>query len=134
MDKKALSERDICTKYITPAIAKGGWDVQAQVRENVHLTKGRVIVRGRLVSRGTAKFADYVLYAQPNANIPLAIVEAKDNNHGVGESVQRRHVPRPGAGDPRGEPDADSSEVSHPKATETGQCTLRVSGASNRLI
>jgi type I site-specific restriction endonuclease len=85
VDKKALSERDICTKFITPAIAKGGWDVQVQVRENVHLTKGRVIVRGKLVSRGTAKFADYVLYAKPNANIPLAIVEAKDNNHGVGE-------------------------------------------------
>ncbi|HTQ08781.1 MAG TPA: DEAD/DEAH box helicase family protein, partial [Fimbriimonadaceae bacterium] len=89
MDKKALSERDICTKYITPAIAKGGWDVQTQVRENVHLTKGRVIVRGRLVSRGTAKFADYVLYAKPNANIPLAIVEAKDNNHGVGDGMQQ---------------------------------------------
>jgi type I restriction enzyme R subunit len=78
VDKKTLSERDICTKYITTAIAKGGWDVQVQVRENVHLTKGRVVVRGRLVSRGVAKFADYVLYAKPNANIPLAIVEAKD--------------------------------------------------------
>ncbi len=89
VDKKALSERDICTKYITPAIAKGGWDVQTQVRENVHLTKGRVIVRGRLVTRGTAKFADYVLYAQPHANIPLAIVEAKDNNHGIGDGMQQ---------------------------------------------
>ena len=89
MDKKALSERDICTKFITPAIVKGGWDVQVQVRENVHLTKGRVIVRGKLVSRGTAKFADYVLYAKPNANIPLAIVEAKDNNHGVGDGMQQ---------------------------------------------
>ena len=88
-DKKALSERDICTKYITPAIERGGWDVQTQVRENVHLTKGRVIVRGKLVSRGTAKFADYVLYFQPNANIPLAIVEAKDNNHGVGDGMQQ---------------------------------------------
>ena len=89
MDKKALSERDVCTKYITPAIAKAGWDVQVQVRENVHLTKGRVIVRGRLVSRGTAKFADYVLYFRPNANIPLAIVEAKDNNHRVGDGMQQ---------------------------------------------
>jgi type I restriction enzyme R subunit len=53
--------------------------VQTQVRENVHLTKGRVIVRGKLVTRGKAKFADYVLYYKPN--IPLAIVEAKDNNH-----------------------------------------------------
>jgi len=88
-DKKALSERDICTKYITPAIERAGWDVQTQVRENVHLTKGRVIVRGRLVSRGTAKFADYVLYYQPSANVPLAIVEAKDNNHGVGDGMQQ---------------------------------------------
>jgi type I restriction enzyme R subunit len=89
MDKKALSERDICTKYITPAIAKGGWDVQMQVRENVHLTKGRVIVRGKLVTRGTAKFADYVLYSSPNANVPLAIIEAKDNNHSVGDGMQQ---------------------------------------------
>jgi type I site-specific restriction endonuclease len=63
--------------------------VHTQIRENVHLTKGRVIVRGKLVSRGTAKFADYVLYAQPNANIPLAILEAKDNNHGVGDGMQQ---------------------------------------------
>ena len=52
--KKSLSERDICTQYITPAIVKGGWDVQTQVRENVHLTKGRVIVRGRLVALNAA--------------------------------------------------------------------------------
>ncbi|MBK6697227.1 MAG: DEAD/DEAH box helicase family protein [Myxococcales bacterium] len=89
MDKRGLSERDICTKFITPAIAKAGWDVHTQIRENVYLTKGRVIVRGKLVSRGVAKFADYVLYAQPNANIPLAILEAKDNNHGVGDGMQQ---------------------------------------------
>lgn len=77
MNKKALSERDVCTKYITPAIVARGWDVQTQVREEVHLTKGRVIVRGKLITRGQAKFADYVLYFQPN--IPLAVVEAKDN-------------------------------------------------------
>lgn len=88
-DKKALSERDVCTKYITPAIVAGGWDVQIQVRENVHLTAGRVIVRGKVHTRGTAKFADYVLYHQPNANIPLAIIEAKDNNHTVGDGMQQ---------------------------------------------
>jgi type I restriction enzyme, R subunit len=88
-DKKALSERDICTKYITPAIVRGGWDVQTQVRENVYLTKGRVIVRGKVHTRGTAKFADYILYHQPNANIPLAIVEAKDNNHSIGDGMQQ---------------------------------------------
>ncbi len=87
VDKKDLSERDICTKYITPAIEKAGWDVQAQIRENVHLTQGRVIVRGKLVTRGKAKFADYVLYLKEG--LPLAIVEAKDNNHGVGDGIQQ---------------------------------------------
>jgi type I restriction enzyme R subunit len=87
MDKRALSERDICTKFITPAIVARGWDVQVQVRENVHLTKGRVIVRGKLVTRGKAKFADYVLYYKPN--VPIAVIEAKDNNHGVGDGMQQ---------------------------------------------
>lgn len=82
MDKKALTERDICTKFITPAISKGGWDVQAQVREQVYLTRGRVQVRGKLVARGEQKFADYVLYFKPN--IPVAVVEAKDNNQAIG--------------------------------------------------
>lgn len=87
MSKKDLSERDICTKYITPAIVSAGWDVHTQVRENVHLTAGRVIVRGRMTVRGKAKFADYVLYYKPN--VPLAIIEAKDNNHGVGDGMQQ---------------------------------------------
>jgi type I restriction enzyme, R subunit len=87
VDKKSLSERDICTKFITPAIVKAGWDVNLQMREQVYLTKGRVIVRGKLVTRGTAKFADYVLYWKPN--VPLAIVEAKDNNHGVADGMQQ---------------------------------------------
>lgn len=87
MDKRGLSERDICTKFITPAVVARGWNIESQVRENVHLTKGRVIVRGKLVTRGTAKFADYVLYYKPN--IPLAIIEAKDNNHTVGDGMQQ---------------------------------------------
>jgi type I restriction enzyme R subunit len=86
-DKKDLSERDICTKYITPALEGAGWDVQTQVREEVYLTQGKVIVRGRLVSRGERKFADYVLAYRPN--VPLAIIEAKDNNHGVGDGLQQ---------------------------------------------
>lgn len=61
MDKKKLSERDICTKFITPALKQAGWDIDRQVREQVYLTDGRVIVRGKLVSRGKRKFADYVL-------------------------------------------------------------------------
>ena len=87
MDKNNLSERDICTKFITPAIEKAGWDVQTQVREEVTFTAGRVIVRGKLVTRGTSKRADYVLYFKPN--VPIAVVEAKDNEHSVGAGMQQ---------------------------------------------
>ena len=87
MDKKSLSERDICTQFITPAIVAAGWDLQRQVREEVTFTKGRVIVRGRLHTRGQARRADYVLYHQ--ANLPLAVIEAKDNTHGPGDGMQQ---------------------------------------------
>jgi type I restriction enzyme R subunit len=62
MDKKQLSERDICTKFITPALRQAGWDELTQLREEVSFTKGRVIVRGQIVRRGQAKRADYILY------------------------------------------------------------------------
>jgi len=87
MDKRALSERDICTKFITPALRQAGWDELSQIREEVSFTKGRIIVRGKLVSRGMAKRADYVLYSKPN--IPLALIEAKDNSHAVGDGMQQ---------------------------------------------
>lgn len=87
MDKRSLSERDICTKFITPAIQRAGWDISTQVREEVSFTKGRIIVRGKLVSRGKAKRADYVLYIKPN--IPLALIEAKDNSRSVGDGLQQ---------------------------------------------
>ena len=87
MDKKSLSERDICTKFVTPAIQEAGWDVQTQVREEVTFTAGRIKVRGKLVARGKSKRADYILYYKPN--IPLALIEAKDNNHGVGDGMQQ---------------------------------------------
>ncbi|CAA7626010.1 Type I restriction enzyme EcoAI R protein [Candidatus Terasakiella magnetica] len=87
MDKKALSERDICTKFITPAVDAGGWDIQTQVREEVTFTKGRVIVRGRMHTRGETCRADYILSHQPN--LPLAVIEAKDNNHSVGAGMQQ---------------------------------------------
>ena len=87
MDKKALSERDICTKFITPALRAAGWDEMSQIREEVSFTKGRIIVRGKLVSRGKAKRADYVLYYKPN--IPVALIEAKDNTHAVGDGTQQ---------------------------------------------
>lgn len=86
-DKKTLSERDICSKFITPAITAAGWDLQRQVREEVTFTAGRVIVRGRLTSRGKRKRADYILYHKPN--LPIALIEAKDNNHPVGGGMQQ---------------------------------------------
>ena len=87
MDKKSLSERDICTKFITPALRKAGWDEMAQIREEVSFTKGRIIVRGKLVSRGKGKRADYILYYKPN--IPIALIEAKDNTHATGDGMQQ---------------------------------------------
>jgi type I restriction enzyme R subunit len=87
MDKKLLSERDICTKFITPAVKQAGWDEMSQIREEVSFTKGRIIVRGKLVSRGKAKRADYVLYYKPN--IPIALIEAKDNSRSVGDGIQQ---------------------------------------------
>ncbi len=87
MNKQALSERDICTKYITPALVKAGWDIQTQVREEVTFTKGRVIVRGKMYKRGKTKRADYILYYKPN--IPIAIIEAKDNKHSVGAGMHQ---------------------------------------------
>lgn len=87
MDKATLSERDICTKFITPALKRSGWDEMTQIREEVSFTKGRIIVRGKLVSRGKAKRADYILYFKPN--IPLALVEAKDNTRSIGDGIQQ---------------------------------------------
>jgi type I restriction enzyme R subunit len=87
MNKKELSERDICTKFITPALRRAGWDEQTQLREEVSFTKGRVLVRGKIVARGKAKRADYLLYAKPN--VPIAVLEAKDNNCSVGDGLQQ---------------------------------------------
>ncbi|WP_253446596.1 EcoAI/FtnUII family type I restriction enzme subunit R [Halomonas sp. Y3] len=87
MDKKALSERDICTKFITPALAHAGWDIQTQVREEVSFTDGRIIVRGRLHIRGKRRRADYLLSYHKNQ--PIAVIEAKDNKHGLGDGMQQ---------------------------------------------
>jgi type I restriction enzyme, R subunit len=89
-DKKALTERDICTKFITPALVGfdgAKWNVMTQLREEYFFTKGRVIVRGKTVKRGEAKKADYLLFYRPN--IPIAVIEAKDNNHSVGAGMQQ---------------------------------------------
>jgi type I restriction enzyme R subunit len=87
IDKKSLSEQDVRTKFITPSIEQSGWDVMTQMREEFFFTAGRVVVRGKTISRGKPKFADYVLSYRPN--VPIAVVEAKDNNHSVGDGMQQ---------------------------------------------
>ena len=87
MDKKQLTERDICTKYILPAVKKAGWDIHTQIREEVHLTAGRVIVRGQMGLRSKGKRADFVLYHKPN--MPLAIIEAKKNTLPIAAGMQQ---------------------------------------------
>lgn len=87
MENTSYSERDICTKYITPSLQKAGWDIHVQIREEFNLTKGRIIVRGQLHTRAKNKRADYVLFYKPG--IPLAIIEAKDNKHSVGAGMQQ---------------------------------------------
>lgn len=92
-NKKDLSERDICTKYITPALQQAGW-THTQFREEVKLTNGRVHVRGKMALRvqhpdakGGPRRADYVLYAKPN--VPLAVLEAKRNIFSVSNGMQQ---------------------------------------------
>jgi type I restriction enzyme R subunit len=87
MNKKVLSETDICSKYITPAVTAAGWDEMTQVRREIAFTAGRIIVRGKMVSRGKRLRADYILYAKPN--IPIALIEAKDNTQAVGAGMQQ---------------------------------------------
>jgi type I restriction enzyme, R subunit len=90
MDKKKLTEADIRSKFILPAITGkdgGKWNLMSQVREEAYFTKGRVIVRGKTIKRGEAKKADYLLYYK--TNLPIAVVEVKDNTHSVGAGMQQ---------------------------------------------
>jgi type I restriction enzyme R subunit len=87
MNKKDLSERDICSKFINPAIVLAGWNMKTQVREEVSFTDGRIIVQGKLYTRGKSKRADYILYYK--SNVPIAIIEAKDNKKAVGSGMQQ---------------------------------------------
>jgi type I restriction enzyme, R subunit len=90
MNKKTLTETDIRTKFITPSLIGPPvekWDRMNQLREEFYFTKGRVIVQGKIVTRGEAKKADYILYYKPN--IPIAVIEAKDNNQAVGAGMQQ---------------------------------------------
>ena len=89
INKKELSEIDICDLYITPAIKEAGWDHLRQIRREVTLTPGPVIVRGDMSFRNKKKkkFADYVLSYEPG--VPVSVVEAKDNNHTVSSGMQQ---------------------------------------------
>ncbi|WP_087693623.1 EcoAI/FtnUII family type I restriction enzme subunit R [Pseudomonas sp. PE-S1G-1] len=87
MDKKRLSETDIITKLILPAIKQSGWDPMTQLRQEVKLRDGKVIVRGQVGARKTVKSADIVLYHKPN--MPLAVIEAKANKHEIGKGMQQ---------------------------------------------
>ncbi len=90
MNKKSLSERDICTKFITPAIVKAGWKLDFHFREELTFntfTDGKIYVKGKFTARGSKKRADYILYYKPN--IPIAIIEVKDNNHSVRAGIQQ---------------------------------------------
>ncbi len=70
MNKTTLTERGICTKFITPNLVAAGWNIDTQVREEVGFTDGRIYVRGKVHARGEKKRADYILYYKPN--IPIA--------------------------------------------------------------
>ena len=85
--KKDLSERDICTQFILPALKKAGWDIATQIREEVSFTDGRIYVKGNKTTRGKRKRADFILYYKPN--IPIAIIEAKSNKLSAKAGIQQ---------------------------------------------
>src|SRR3989344_5447677 len=87
VDKKSLSEQDICSKYVLPSIVKAGWDLQNQIREQMTFTAGRIIVKGKIAAMGEKKRADFIIYHKNN--FPIAIIEAKDNNHSIGSGMQQ---------------------------------------------
>lgn len=86
-NKKNMSEEDIKMKYITPAIQRAGWDINTQIRAEYTFTDGRIIVRGNMTARGKRKRVDYLLFYKPN--LPIAIIEAKDNNKTIGAGMQQ---------------------------------------------
>ncbi|MEZ8241340.1 EcoAI/FtnUII family type I restriction enzme subunit R [Vibrio splendidus] len=90
INKAKLSETDIITKFILPAIKEAGWDDMTQIRQEVKLRDGKVIVRGQAAARQKVKSADIVLYHKPS--MPLAVIEAKANKHEVGKGMQQGMV------------------------------------------
>jgi type I restriction enzyme R subunit len=87
IDKAKFTETDIITKFILPAIKNAGWDDMRQIRQEVKLRDGKVVVRGQAAARKKVKSADIVLYHKPG--LPLAVIEAKANKHEIGKGMQQ---------------------------------------------
>lgn len=87
LNLSTLTEADIITKRIMPAVVRAGWDDTVQIRQEVKLRDGKVIVRGKVAARRTVKSADIVLYHK--LNMPLAVIEAKANKHEIGKGMQQ---------------------------------------------
>jgi type I restriction enzyme R subunit len=87
MNSKDLTEQDICSKIVLPAIVSSDWDLHQQIREQKTFTDGRITLHGKTVSRGEKKRADFILYHKNN--LPIAVVEAKDGNHTVGAGLEQ---------------------------------------------
>ncbi|MBJ2484817.1 type I restriction enzyme HsdR N-terminal domain-containing protein, partial [Salmonella enterica subsp. enterica serovar London] len=87
LNLSTLTEADIITKRVMPAILDAGWNDTTQIRQEVKLRDGKVIVRGKVAARRTVKSADIVLYYKPG--IPLAVIEAKANKHEIGKGMQQ---------------------------------------------
>jgi type I restriction enzyme R subunit len=86
LDKKQLSESDITTKFVRPALEKAGWELFRQIREEWTFTDGRIIAKGSSYARGQKKRADIVLFYKSNQ---VALIEVKDNKKGVGDGMQQ---------------------------------------------
>ena len=87
MDKKSLTEQDICSQFILPSIKNSGWDGATQIREQKTFTAGRIHIHGKTISRGERKRADFILYYKNH--MPVAVVEAKDNKNTPGAGLEQ---------------------------------------------
>lgn len=87
LNLSTLTEADIITKRVMPAILDAGWNDTTQIRQEVKLRDGKVIVRGKVAARRTVKSADIVLYHK--RGMPLAVIEAKANKHEIGKGMQQ---------------------------------------------
>lgn len=81
-----MTEEEVKLNFITPAIEEAGWQ-KKQIRMEYRITAGKIVIRSNIAKRLPPKHADYVLFYKPN--LPLAVVEAKDNNHRVGDGIDQ---------------------------------------------